>query len=95
MMRLIGNALLGGRGNAFMLIEAATVFIALVGTTLACINTGARVTYAMGRDKEVPEHFRCLHGDEADRRTARFGRSRRFRPCSARMAPSTASACWG
>ncbi|HXQ27640.1 MAG TPA: APC family permease [Gemmatimonadales bacterium] len=64
MMRLIGNALLGGRGNAFMLIEAATVFIALVGTTLACINTGARVTYAMGRDKEVPEHFGLLHGEK-------------------------------
>ena len=64
MMRLVGNALLGGRGNAFMLLEAATVFIALVGTTLACINTGARVTYAMGRDKEVPEHFGMLHGEK-------------------------------
>ncbi len=64
MMRIVGNALLGGRGNAFMLIEAATVFIALVGTTLACINTGARVTYAMGRDKEVPEHFGLLHDEK-------------------------------
>jgi amino acid transporter len=26
------------------------------------MNTGARVTYAMGRDKEVPEHFGMLHG---------------------------------
>ena len=40
MMSIVGNALLGGRGRAFMLIEAATVFIALIGTTLACINTG-------------------------------------------------------
>jgi len=40
-----------------MVIEAFTVFLALIGTTLACMNTGARVTYAMGRDKEVPEHF--------------------------------------
>ncbi len=62
MMVLVGNAMLGGRGRAFMLIEAATVFIALIGTTLSCINTGARVTYAMGRDKEVPEHFGLLHG---------------------------------
>ena len=44
-----------------MLIEAITVFLALIGTTLSCINTGARVTYAMGRDQEVPEHFGMLH----------------------------------
>jgi APA family basic amino acid/polyamine antiporter len=43
------------------LIEAITVFLALIGTTLSCINTGARVTYAMGRDQEVPEHFGMLH----------------------------------
>jgi amino acid transporter len=63
MMVIIGNALLGGHGQAFMLIEAFTVFLALIGTTLSCINTGARVTYAMGRDEEVPEHFGILHGD--------------------------------
>jgi len=44
-----------------MLVEAATVFLALIGTTLSCINTGARVTYAMGKDQEVPEHFGMLH----------------------------------
>ncbi len=62
MMTLVGNALLGGHGQAFMLVEALTVFLALIGTTLSCINTGARVTYAMGRDEEVPEHFGLLHG---------------------------------
>src|ERR1700722_19947048 len=62
MMTIIGNALLGGHGTAFMLMEALTVFLALIGTTLSCINTGARVTYAMGRDEEVPEHFGLLHG---------------------------------
>ncbi len=61
-MVIVGNALLGGHGQAFMLIEAFTVFLALIGTTLSCINTGARVTYAMGRDEEVPEHFGILHG---------------------------------
>jgi amino acid transporter len=62
MMIVVGDALLGpGRGRAFMLIEAVTVFLALIGTTLSCINTGARVTYAMGRDQEVPEHFGMLH----------------------------------
>ena len=63
MMVIIGNVLLGGHGQAFMLLEAFTVFLALIGTTLSCINTGARVTYAMGRDEEVPEHFGMLHGD--------------------------------
>jgi basic amino acid/polyamine antiporter, APA family len=63
MMVIIGNVLLGGHGQAFMLIEAFTVFLALIGTTLSCINTGARVTYAMGRDEEVPEHFGILHGE--------------------------------
>jgi len=64
MMTLVGDALLGGHGQAFMLIEAFTVFLALIGTTLSCINTGARVTYAMGRDEEVPEHFGLLHGEK-------------------------------
>ena len=63
MMTIIGNALLGGHGQAFMMLEALTVFLALIGTTLSCINTGARVTYAMGRDAEVPEHFGLLHGE--------------------------------
>lgn len=63
MMTIIGNVMLGGHGTAFMLVEAATVFLALIGTSLSCINTGARVTYAMGRDEEVPEHFGLLHGE--------------------------------
>src|ERR1700688_4196701 len=62
MMTMVGDALFGaGHGRTFMLVEAATVFLALIGTTLSCINTGARVTYAMGKDQEVPEHFGILH----------------------------------
>jgi amino acid transporter len=62
MMIVVGDALFGqGHGRTFMLLEAITVFLALIGTTLSCINTGARVTYAMGRDSEVPEHFGMLH----------------------------------
>jgi APA family basic amino acid/polyamine antiporter len=66
MMVIVGTALFGSAtaGRAFMLIEAFTVFLALIGTTLACLSTGARVTYAMGRDEEVPEHFGILHGDK-------------------------------
>ena len=62
MMVMVGDALLGsGHGRIFMLIEAFTVFLALIGTTLSCMNTGARVTYAMGKDKEVRGHFGLLH----------------------------------
>jgi APA family basic amino acid/polyamine antiporter len=62
LMVMVGDAVFGaGHGRTFMMIEALTVFLALIGTTLSCINTGARVTYAMGRDQEVPEHFGMLH----------------------------------
>jgi amino acid transporter len=63
MMTLVGSWMFGSAtaGTYFMWVEAATVFLALIGTTLACINTGARVTYAMGRDKEVGEFFGSLH----------------------------------
>ena len=61
MMVVVGNAILGpGNGRTFMLIEAFTVFLAIIGTTLSCMNTAARVTYAMGKDDEVPEHAREL-----------------------------------
>jgi len=62
MMIVVGNAILGaGHGRTFMLIEAFTVFLAIIGTTLSCINTGARVTYAMGKDQELPDHLGTLH----------------------------------
>jgi amino acid transporter len=64
MMQLVGTWLFGSpqAGRWFMLIQAFTVFLALIGTTLSCLSTGARVTYAMGRDEEVPSHFGMLHG---------------------------------
>ncbi len=62
MMIVVGDALFGaGHGRIFMLVEAATVFLALIGTTLSCMNTGARVTYAMGKDKELPDSMGTLH----------------------------------
>src|ERR1700688_3136420 len=62
MMTMVGDALFGaGHGRTFMLVEAATVFLALIGTTLSCINTGARVTYAMGKDQELPDSMGALH----------------------------------
>ena len=64
MMVLVGTWAFGSyaAGQAFMLVQAGTVFLALIGTTLSCMNTGARVTYAMGRDEEVPTQFGMLHG---------------------------------
>jgi amino acid transporter len=71
MMIIVGDAVLGhGNGKYFMLVEAFTVFLALIGTTLACMNTGARVTYAMGKDDEAPEHFGILHGESLAPRKA-------------------------
>jgi APA family basic amino acid/polyamine antiporter len=63
-MYIVGTWFFGSTkaGWWFMMIEAFTVFLALIGTTLSCMNTGARVTYAMGRDEEVPAHFGLLHG---------------------------------
>jgi amino acid transporter len=71
MMIMVGDGLLGqGLGKYFMLAEAVTVFLALIGTTLSCMNTGARVTYAMGKDDEAPEHFGILHAGSLSPRKA-------------------------
>jgi len=61
MAGIIGNWL-GGFGFALTIIIGVTVAIALIGTMLACLNTGVRVTFAMGRDKEVPSFFGLMHG---------------------------------
>ena len=62
MMVILGDAVFGaGHGRTFMLCEAATVLLALIGTTLSCMNTGARITYAMGKDKEAPSQLGLLH----------------------------------
>jgi basic amino acid/polyamine antiporter, APA family len=71
MMIIVGDALLGqGNGKYFMMAEAVTVFLALIGTTLSCMNTGARVTYAMGKDDEAPQHFGILHAESLSPRRA-------------------------
>ena len=62
MMVVVGNAILGpGNGRIFMEFQAFTVFLAIIGTTLSCMNTGARVTYAMGKDAELPDSMGKLH----------------------------------
>jgi APA family basic amino acid/polyamine antiporter len=57
----IGNIFLGGNGFAFMLVIAASVAIAIVGTTLAAMNTGVRISFAMAQDAEMPEVMGLLH----------------------------------
>src|ERR1700761_3420218 len=62
MMIIVGDNIFGqGHGRTFMLIEAFTVFLALIGTTLSCMNTAARVTYAMGKDDELSAGLGQLH----------------------------------
>ncbi|HEV2358166.1 MAG TPA: APC family permease [bacterium] len=70
MVRSLGNTMLGGIGFALLLVIALTVAIAVFGTTLACMNTGVRLTFAMGRDEEVPAILGLLHGRYA---TPHFG----------------------
>jgi APA family basic amino acid/polyamine antiporter len=65
MVKNLGNTLLGGHGTPLMIVVAGIVGIAVLGTTLACLNTGVRVTYAMGRDEEVPTALGMLHGQYA------------------------------
>ena len=65
MLKNIGDSSMGGTGQSISLIVAVTVLLALVGTTLACLNAGVRVTYAMSRDKEMPSILGLLHGKYA------------------------------
>jgi amino acid transporter len=62
MLKKIGDASLGHTGTTISLVVAMTVLLALIGTTLACLNTGVRVTYAMAKDKEMPGILGLLHG---------------------------------
>ncbi|MCL5277000.1 MAG: APC family permease [Deltaproteobacteria bacterium] len=59
---LLGNSLLGGIGFGLMITIAITVALAILGTTLSCMNTAVRVSYAMAQDKEMPTVLNALHG---------------------------------
>jgi APA family basic amino acid/polyamine antiporter len=62
MVENAANRMFHGGGEAATLVVAATVLMALVGTTLACINTAVRVSYSMARDRELPSVLGWLHG---------------------------------
>ncbi len=68
-----GNSLLGGNGFALMIVMAISVAIAILGTTLAAMNTGVRITFAMAQDQEMPEIMGLLHGKYATPHTALVG----------------------
>jgi amino acid transporter/nitrogen regulatory protein PII len=61
MSRLIGDHLLGGIGFGLMITMAITVAIAVIGTTLSCMNTAVRVTNGMAADRELPDFLSFLH----------------------------------
>lgn len=61
MVKNLGDVLLNGNGFILMIVVAISVAIAVVGTTLACMNTGIRVSYAMAKDQEMPSVLGILH----------------------------------
>jgi amino acid transporter len=63
--RLIGDSMLGGNGLALMIVIAITVGLAVLGTTLAAMNTAVRISFAMAQDKEMPGLLGALHGKHA------------------------------
>lgn len=63
--RLIGDSMLGGNGFALMIVIAITVGLAVLGTTLAAMNTAVRVSFAMAQDKEMPGLLGALHEKHA------------------------------
>ncbi len=63
MAKLLGDNLLGGFGFGLMITMAITVAIAIIGTTLSCMNTAVRVSCAMAEDKEFPELMGFMHGE--------------------------------
>ncbi|MBF0479656.1 MAG: amino acid permease [Candidatus Omnitrophica bacterium] len=62
MAKLLGDNLLGGIGFGLMITMAITVAIAIIGTTLSCMNTAVRVSCAMAEDKEFPELLGFMDG---------------------------------
>src|ERR1019366_2723448 len=60
--RLLGDHVLPGIGFGLMITIAVTVAIAVIGTTLSCMNTAVRVTCGMAEDRELPEMLGFMHG---------------------------------
>jgi amino acid transporter len=59
--KLIGNSLMPGLGFGLMITMAITVGIAVIGTTLSCMNTAMRVSAGMAADRELPSSLGFIH----------------------------------
>ncbi len=70
MVIAIGNSMMGGIGKMLMITMSITVAIAVVCTTLACMNTAVRVTFGMAEDRELPRFLGFLHKKYASPHTA-------------------------
>jgi len=72
MIKQIGTAFFNNPNIGFilMIITAITVIIAILGTTLAAMNTGVRITFAMAQDDEMPEILGLMHGKYATPHTS-------------------------
>lgn len=70
MVKILGDTLLNNSGFVIMILVAISVAIAVFGSTLACMNTGVRITYAMAKDDEVPSVLAALHQKHATPHTA-------------------------
>ena len=57
--------MLGGNGLALMIVIAVTVALAVLGTTLAAMNTAVRISFAMAQDDEMPSLLGTLHEKHA------------------------------
>jgi basic amino acid/polyamine antiporter, APA family len=60
--KILGDSLLFGNGFILQILIASTVVMALIGTALASLSTGVRISYSMGSDRELPSVFGFLHG---------------------------------
>jgi basic amino acid/polyamine antiporter, APA family len=65
MLKYMGDHWFSHIGTALACLVAITVVLALVGSILSAMNTGVRITYVMGRDKEMPGMLGFLHGKYA------------------------------
>lgn len=59
--KLIGDSLFHGFGFGLMITMAITVAIAVIGTTLSCMNTAMRVSAGMAADRELPSSLSFIH----------------------------------
>jgi amino acid transporter len=58
---LIGNYVFHGVGFGLMISLAITVAIAVIGTTLSCMNTAMRISGGMAADQELPSMMGFIH----------------------------------